>query len=77
MKQSIENIELEVINFVITRLQEFRRIHYGCLVEVLKNKFPEDDINFLLRDNLIKTNKALLKKGYLVKPDEANFYNYK
>jgi hypothetical protein len=73
MKNSIKNIELEVINFVTTRLQNFRRIHYGYLVEVLKNKFQTADIDFLLRDNLIKTNKAILKKGYLLITDDTSF----
>lgn len=75
MIHTIENTESEVLNFVTSRLRNFRRIHYGYLVEVVQKKFQTNDVNSLLKNGLIKTNQAKLKRGYLVIPDDASFYN--
>ena len=75
MKNSVENIEMEVINFVAARLENFRRIHYGYLMEVINNKFPTYDVKSLLQENLIKTKRAKLKRGYLLIQEDAGFYN--
>lgn len=66
MKHKIKSSEHEIINFVMARLQNFKRIHFESLTEVINSRFSMTDINSLLHKCLIKTNKAELKRGYLI-----------
>ena len=75
MKNSFETLETEIVSFVFERLQNFKKIHYKYLTEVIQRKFEADNLNELLKENLIKTNKAIIKKGYLLIYEQSSLYN--
>jgi hypothetical protein len=58
--------ENDIINFAMIRLNNFKRINFGWLTEVINDKFSVAGINALLWNQLIKIKKAELKKGYLI-----------
>ncbi len=66
MNHTVKTIENEAVNFAMTRLYNFKRIHFGLLTEVIHSRFSITGINVLLWNQLIKTKKAELKKGYLI-----------
>ena len=66
MNHIVKTTEKEAVNFAMARLNHFKRIHFGSLTEVINSRFSVTGINALLWDQLIKTKKAELKKGYLI-----------
>ncbi len=66
MTHTNRNTEKEVISFVIVRLKNFRRINYEFLIEVLQTRFQLHNPDNLVRNTIIKTNRAELKGGYLL-----------
>ena len=75
MNTSFETLENEIVSFVFERLQNFKKIHYKYLTEVIERKFQKNNLNELLKESLIKTHKAKIKRGYLLIYEESSIYN--
>ena len=70
MDSNIKTTENEILNFAMTKLNHFKRIHFGSLAEVINNRFSVTGIKTLLWEQLIKTKRAELKRGYLIMPND-------
>ena len=64
------NKDKEVLDFVVLRLLNYRRINYDYLLEVIGGKFSFSDADVLLEEALIKTNIAEVKREHLLVIDE-------
>lgn len=64
------NRDKEVLDFVVLRLLNYRRINYDYLLEVIGGKFSCDDADILLDNALIKTKIAEVKREHLLVIDE-------
>lgn len=75
MENSFKNSENEIVDFVVERLRLFKKIHYKYLSEVVQNRFKTTNVNELVKESLLKTNKAKLKRGYLLLYEQTSLYN--
>lgn len=64
------NKDKEVLDFVVLRLLNYRRINYDYLLEVIGGKFSFSNANSLLDEALIKTKIAEIKREHLSVIDE-------
>lgn len=56
----------EILNFVVARLLNYKRINYDILVETLKLRFSSADVNGLLNKALIETNAAMIQNEHIM-----------
>ena len=60
----------EILNFVISRIIFFKRIHYEMLLEVLNENFPDQNVEDLL-STLLKEGIVKIANEHLVVAKEA------
>jgi hypothetical protein len=65
MDSNYSKKNVEILNFVVTRLLNYKRINYDILLETIKIKFSKTDAGELLNKVLIETNAAHIQNEHL------------
>ncbi len=71
------NRDKEVLDFVVLRLLNYRRINYDYLLEVIGGKFSVSNAGSLLEQALIHTKIAEIKSEHLLVLDEQTLLELK
>jgi hypothetical protein len=77
MASVYSNSDKEVLDFVVLRLLNYRRINYDYLLEVIDGKFSVSNAGHLLATALIDTKIAEIKSEHLLVLNEETLLELK